>query len=213
MRRRFRALCWGFGWWHVLTRSGCTWERTAYAVSGALLLAGVTGVLATVITERLRLSWLCLRARPGAARFIGDGGGTGWFAVAAWALCGSTNRAAPAGRGAAGHGGLWIVLRLCHPSLFDEVRRFIARRNWVILSGCHAALLAAKSAGFTGLAACVAGPMGTQRIGQQMGALLSAGDVLLLEGAARGKTCLTQGLAIGLGVDALRRSRARRLRW
>ncbi|HND12582.1 MAG TPA: tRNA (adenosine(37)-N6)-threonylcarbamoyltransferase complex ATPase subunit type 1 TsaE [Pseudomonadota bacterium] len=68
----------------------------------------------------------------------------------------------------------------------------------------HAAILAARSQPVSpDLRLVSRGPTGTRRIGQQMGALLSAGDVLLLEGPlGAGKTCLTQGLAIGLGVDA-----------
>ena len=47
------------------------------------------------------------------------------------------------------------------------------------------------------------GPAGTRRIGEQLGALLTAGDVLLLEGPlGAGKTCLTKGLSLGLGVSA-----------
>ncbi len=41
----------------------------------------------------------------------------------------------------------------------------------------------------------------TRRIGQQLGRLLQSGDVVCLEGdLGTGKTCLTQGIARGLGV-------------
>ncbi len=45
------------------------------------------------------------------------------------------------------------------------------------------------------------GPVGTRRFGRLLGETLQAGDVLLLDGPlGAGKTCLTQGLAEGLGV-------------
>ena len=45
------------------------------------------------------------------------------------------------------------------------------------------------------------GPAATQRLGQIIGETLQAGDVLLLDGPlGAGKTCLVQGLAVGLGV-------------
>ena len=47
-----------------------------------------------------------------------------------------------------------------------------------------------------------AGPLETQKIGRVIGQLAEPGDVVLLSGAlGAGKTCLTQGLAMGLGVD------------
>ena len=43
----------------------------------------------------------------------------------------------------------------------------------------------------------------TQRLGVELGRLAKAGDVLLLVGElGAGKTCLTQGVAWGLGIDA-----------
>ena len=46
----------------------------------------------------------------------------------------------------------------------------------------------------------------TQALGERLGKLLSAGDVLGLEGdLGAGKTCFVQGLARGLGVDPTRR--------
>lgn len=42
----------------------------------------------------------------------------------------------------------------------------------------------------------------TQRLGIQLGKLAKAGDVMLLVGElGTGKTCLTQGIAWGLGID------------
>jgi len=44
-------------------------------------------------------------------------------------------------------------------------------------------------------------PEQTQRLGVQLGELAQAGDVFLLSGSlGRGKTCLTQGIAWGIGV-------------
>jgi tRNA threonylcarbamoyladenosine biosynthesis protein TsaE len=44
-------------------------------------------------------------------------------------------------------------------------------------------------------------PTETQRIGENLGPLLRAGDVVLLRGElGAGKTCLTQGIARGLGI-------------
>lgn len=44
-------------------------------------------------------------------------------------------------------------------------------------------------------------PEETARLGERLGELLAAGDVLLLSGElGTGKTCLTQGVAHGLGV-------------
>jgi tRNA threonylcarbamoyladenosine biosynthesis protein TsaE len=46
------------------------------------------------------------------------------------------------------------------------------------------------------------GPEETQEIGRHMGQLAGAGDVLLLTGElGAGKTCLTQGIAWGLGIE------------
>jgi tRNA threonylcarbamoyladenosine biosynthesis protein TsaE len=43
----------------------------------------------------------------------------------------------------------------------------------------------------------------TQRIGERLGRLLQSGDVVCLEGdLGTGKTCLTQGIARGLGVTS-----------
>ena len=45
-------------------------------------------------------------------------------------------------------------------------------------------------------------PGDTQKIGSIIGERAVSGDVLLLEGKlGAGKTCLTQGIAIGLGID------------
>jgi len=45
-------------------------------------------------------------------------------------------------------------------------------------------------------------PEQTRRIGARLGALLQAGDVVALEGElGTGKTCLTQGVGQGLGID------------
>ncbi|MBI2886398.1 MAG: tRNA (adenosine(37)-N6)-threonylcarbamoyltransferase complex ATPase subunit type 1 TsaE [Chloroflexi bacterium] len=45
------------------------------------------------------------------------------------------------------------------------------------------------------------GPEATTQVGEALGALARPGDVLLLQGPlGTGKTCLTQGLARGLGV-------------
>ena len=45
-------------------------------------------------------------------------------------------------------------------------------------------------------------PEDTRRIGTTIGELAVPGDVLLLEGKlGAGKTCLTQGIALGLGID------------
>jgi len=42
----------------------------------------------------------------------------------------------------------------------------------------------------------------TQRLGRHLGSLAQAGDVfLLIGGLGAGKTCLTQGIALGLGVE------------
>ncbi len=47
------------------------------------------------------------------------------------------------------------------------------------------------------------GPAGTHRLGTGVGSLLQPGDVVLLDGPlGAGKTCLTKGLALGLGVSA-----------
>jgi tRNA threonylcarbamoyladenosine biosynthesis protein TsaE len=44
-------------------------------------------------------------------------------------------------------------------------------------------------------------PEETQRLGQALGALAEPGDIILLAGVlGAGKTCLTQGLARGLGI-------------
>jgi tRNA threonylcarbamoyladenosine biosynthesis protein TsaE len=46
------------------------------------------------------------------------------------------------------------------------------------------------------------GPQETEALGRRLGGLLRAGDVLLLSGElGAGKTCLTQGIARGLGID------------
>lgn len=43
----------------------------------------------------------------------------------------------------------------------------------------------------------------TERIGQRLGALLREGDLVLLDGElGAGKTCLTRGIARGVGADA-----------
>jgi tRNA threonylcarbamoyladenosine biosynthesis protein TsaE len=48
------------------------------------------------------------------------------------------------------------------------------------------------------------GPADTRQIGRALGRLLKAGDVLLLEGRfGAGKTVLTQGIALGLGVEGI----------
>ena len=45
-------------------------------------------------------------------------------------------------------------------------------------------------------------PEQTQRLGVQLGELAQAGDVFLLSGSlGSGKTCLTQGIAWGIGVE------------
>lgn len=45
------------------------------------------------------------------------------------------------------------------------------------------------------------GPAATRRLGRKLGRLLVAGDVALLSGElGSGKTCLVQGVALGLGV-------------
>jgi tRNA threonylcarbamoyladenosine biosynthesis protein TsaE len=47
-----------------------------------------------------------------------------------------------------------------------------------------------------------AGPDETVALGERIGAMLQAGDVLLLQGElGAGKTCLTQGVARGLDID------------
>ena len=47
----------------------------------------------------------------------------------------------------------------------------------------------------------------TQELGKIIGATASAGDVILLTGElGAGKTCLTQGIALGLGVEGYVRS-------
>lgn len=44
-------------------------------------------------------------------------------------------------------------------------------------------------------------PKQTQRLGAHLGSLAQAGDIFLLSGSlGAGKTCLTQGIAIGLGI-------------
>ncbi len=44
-------------------------------------------------------------------------------------------------------------------------------------------------------------PQETQELGEALGRLAASGDVILLEGnLGAGKTCLTQGIAIGLGI-------------
>lgn len=49
-------------------------------------------------------------------------------------------------------------------------------------------------------------PSETRRVGERLGRLLDAGDVVLLRGAlGAGKTAFTQGLALGLGVPRSRR--------
>lgn len=51
------------------------------------------------------------------------------------------------------------------------------------------------------------GPEGTQEIGRLLGRGAGPGDVFLLTGAlGAGKTCLTQGIAWGLGVEGYARS-------
>ena len=45
-------------------------------------------------------------------------------------------------------------------------------------------------------------PEQTRRLGARLGALLRAGDIIALEGElGSGKTCLTQGIARGMGVE------------
>ncbi len=45
-------------------------------------------------------------------------------------------------------------------------------------------------------------PQETQRLGSRLGELAQAGDVILLVGSlGTGKTCLTQGIAWGLGIE------------
>jgi tRNA threonylcarbamoyladenosine biosynthesis protein TsaE len=45
-------------------------------------------------------------------------------------------------------------------------------------------------------------PEETRRLGEELGRLTQAGDILLLTGGlGAGKTCLTQGIARGLGVE------------
>ena len=47
----------------------------------------------------------------------------------------------------------------------------------------------------------------TQKLGKAIGEIASAGDVILLTGElGSGKTCLTQGIALGLGVEGYVRS-------
>jgi tRNA threonylcarbamoyladenosine biosynthesis protein TsaE len=47
------------------------------------------------------------------------------------------------------------------------------------------------------------GPAATRRLGERIGKLVEAGDVILLSGElGAGKTCLVQGVAKGLGVDS-----------
>jgi tRNA threonylcarbamoyladenosine biosynthesis protein TsaE len=47
-------------------------------------------------------------------------------------------------------------------------------------------------------------PEQTRRFGERLGTLLQAGDVICLEGElGTGKTCLTQGIGQGMGVDGL----------
>ncbi len=51
------------------------------------------------------------------------------------------------------------------------------------------------------------GPEQTQALGRALGAAARAGDVFLLAGAlGAGKTCLTQGILWGLGLDEFARS-------
>ncbi|MDA0265086.1 MAG: tRNA (adenosine(37)-N6)-threonylcarbamoyltransferase complex ATPase subunit type 1 TsaE [Chloroflexi bacterium] len=51
------------------------------------------------------------------------------------------------------------------------------------------------------------GPEITQSLGRTIGEQASAGDVILLTGPlGAGKTCLTQGIALGLGVEGYVRS-------
>lgn len=51
------------------------------------------------------------------------------------------------------------------------------------------------------------GPEFTQELGRTIGEQASAGDVFLLTGPlGAGKTCLTQGIALGLGVEGYVRS-------
>jgi tRNA threonylcarbamoyladenosine biosynthesis protein TsaE len=53
------------------------------------------------------------------------------------------------------------------------------------------------------LALKTSGPTATGRLGEQIGKLVEAGDVILLSGElGAGKTCLVQGVAKGLGVDS-----------
>jgi tRNA threonylcarbamoyladenosine biosynthesis protein TsaE len=52
-----------------------------------------------------------------------------------------------------------------------------------------------------------AGPGITQELGRTIGENASAGDVILLTGElGAGKTCLTQGIALGLGIEGYVRS-------
>jgi tRNA threonylcarbamoyladenosine biosynthesis protein TsaE len=47
-----------------------------------------------------------------------------------------------------------------------------------------------------------ASPEDTQRLGEELGRLARPGDILLLSGElGAGKTCLTQGIAWGLGIE------------
>lgn len=51
------------------------------------------------------------------------------------------------------------------------------------------------------------GAESTQELGRTIGEQVSAGDVILLTGElGAGKTCLTQGIALGLGVESYVRS-------
>ena len=68
-----------------------------------------------------------------------------------------------------------------------------------IPSGSHEA--AGSAAGVVEIES--GGPGQTRRLGAQLGALLAAGDVVLLSGPlGAGKTALTQGIGQGLGVSA-----------
>ena len=104
-------------------------ERTAYAVSAALLLAGITGLLLTMMLERLALRRLLGALAPaGLGTLVMSGAILGAQWLSRRLSLGQT------GLRLLGEVLLGVVvygsyLRLCHPSLFDDVRRFIARRN------------------------------------------------------------------------------------
>jgi tRNA threonylcarbamoyladenosine biosynthesis protein TsaE len=54
----------------------------------------------------------------------------------------------------------------------------------------------------TNLELTTGSPEETQHLGQALGGLVEPGDIILLAGAlGAGKTCLTQGLARGLGIN------------